>query len=59
MIQFYKKINTIIKNKENNNSEIKMNLFFDGGTEEDKYLNLDYKIKTEKDSDELLNIYMI
>ena len=51
----FEKINTIIKNKENNNSEIKMNLFFDGGTEENKYLNLDYKIKTEKDSDELLN----
>ena len=39
----------------NDNDDLKNNFFFDSTTEENKYLNLDYKILPEKDNQEFKN----
>ena len=39
----------------NVNDDLKNNFFFDSTTEENKYLNLDYKILPEKDNQEFIN----
>ena len=41
--------NKIIKEEKKENNELMNNLFFNSDTEENKYLDLDYKINTEKD----------